>query len=227
MLGGFDFVGVLFADEDTLVDAFRTGAGVGWDEHDAHLSTRHANASSGPHYRGSLVQSWIRALDGVEARLRAGIAFAGFDYHEASIMAARKAAAEAGVADRVSFEVASAASFPGTYDLVCHFDCIHDMGDPVGAARHVNEVLTDDGTWLLVEPMAADTPEENHNPVGRVFFAGSTLLCTPSALAQNRPHALGKQVGEVRWRHLLGQTGFSHVRRAAGTPFNLVLEVRR
>jgi SAM-dependent methyltransferase len=249
MLGRFDFLGVLFADEDKLLDAFRTGAGVGWNEHDNRLYPATERVFR-PLYRGSLIQSWIPALDGVEARLRSGITvadvgcgfgtstiematafpnstFTGFDYHEASIVAARKAAAETGVSDRVTFEVAPATSFPGTYDLVCHFDCLHDMGDPIGAAQHVNAVLADSGTWLLVEPMAADTTEGNHNPVGRVFLASSTLLCTPAALAQNGPHALGNQVGEARWRDLLAQAGFSHVRRAAATPFNLILEVRR
>jgi SAM-dependent methyltransferase len=249
MLGGFDFVGVLFADEDKILDSFRTGAGVGWNEHDERLYPA-TERFFRPLYRGSLTQAWIPALDGVEAQLQAGIAvadvgcgfgtstigmansypastFIGFDYHEASIVAARKAAADAGVTDRVTFEVAGATDFPGTYDLVCHFDCLHDMGDPVGAATHVDDVLAADGTWLLVEPMAADTRADNHNPVGRVYFACSTMLCTPAALAQHGPHALGNQVGEARWRELLGEAGFSHVRRAAASPFNLVLEVRR
>jgi SAM-dependent methyltransferase len=248
MLGGFDLIGTFFADEGKILDAFRTGDGVGWHEHDASLFPA-CERFFRPLYLGSLVQEWIPALTGVEDRLGAGIAvadvgcglgtstialahaypnstFTGFDYHDVSIAAARKAAAEAGVGDRVTFEVASAADFPGQYDLVCFFDCLHDMGDPVGAAAHVRDALTEDGTWLLVEPMAGDTPEDGHNPVGRVYLAASTILCMPSALAQHGPHALGNQVGEERWRKLLGEAGLTHVRRAAESPFNLVLEVR-
>jgi len=248
MQGGFDMVGTYFADETKLTDAFRTGAGVGWHEHDSSLYPA-CERFFRPLYRGSLLSDWIPALDGVEDRLRTGIAvadvgcgfgtstielalaypastFTGFDYHDASIAAARKAAAEAGVADRVTFEVAGAADFPGTYDLVCHFDSLHDMGDPVGAARHTRQALAEGGTWLLVEPNAADTYDGAPNPIARVFYAGSTLLCTPSALAQNGPHALGNQVGEARWRPLLAEAGFTHLRRAAETPFNLVFELR-
>lgn len=248
MLGGFDLVATYFADEDTFVDAFRTGSGVGWHEHDPRLYPA-CERFFRPLYRGSLLQSWIPALDGVHDRLAVGIEvadigsgygtstvemalayprsrFTGFDYHDDSISAARKAATEAGVADRVRFEVASASEFPGTYDLVCHFDSLHDMGDPVGAATHVRQALRKGGTWLLVEPMAGDSTAANMHVVGRIYYAGSTLLCTPAALAQEGGHALGNQVGEARWRQLLGEADFSQVRRAASTPFNLILEVR-
>ncbi|MGE3288072.1 MAG: class I SAM-dependent methyltransferase [Pseudonocardia sp.] len=248
MLGGFDLVATYFADEEKFVDAFRTGSGVGWHEHDPRLYPA-CERFFRPLYRGSLLQSWIPALDGVHDRLTDGIEvadvgcgygtstvemalayprsrFTGFDYHDVSIAAARKAAADAGVAERVRFEIASAAQFPGDYDLVCHFDSLHDMGDPVAAAAHVRQALSDGGTWLLVEPMAGDSTAANMHLIGRIYYAGSALLCTPSALAQGGPLALGNQVGEARWRELLGEAGFGHVRRAASTPFNLILEVR-
>lgn len=248
MLGGFDLTATLFADQDKIVDAFRTGAGVGWHEHDPALFTA-TERFFRPLYNGNLVESWIPALDGVAERLADGAAvadvgcglgtstlvmaqafpnstFVGFDYHEASIAAAGEAAAAAGLADRVSFEVAAAKDFDGSYDLVCFFDALHDMGDPAGAAAHVRERLTPGGTWMLIEPMAGDRVEDNLNPVGRLFYAGSTMLCTPASLSQEVGLGLGAQAGELRLRKLLAETGFSHVRRAAETPFNLVLEVR-
>jgi hypothetical protein len=153
--------------------------------------------------------------------------FHGSDYHEGSIEAARRAAERAGVADRVTFEVASAKEFGGgPFDLVCVFDALHDMGDPVGAARHVRSQLTQDGTWMVVEPYANDTVEENLNPVGRVFYAGSTMLCTPASLSQEVGLALGAQAGQQRLTGVLREGGFGRVRRAAETPFNLVLEAR-
>ncbi len=152
----------------------------------------------------------------------------GFDYHEGSIEQARKRAAEAGVSDRVRFEVAPASGYPGEgYDLVTTFDCLHDMGDPVGAARHVHGSLADDGTWLLVEPFAEDRVEDNLNPVGRVYYGASTLLCTPASLSQEVGLALGAQAGESRLRDVVTSAGFSRFRRATETPFNLVLEARR
>ena len=153
--------------------------------------------------------------------------FVGTDYHEGSIEAARRAAERAGVADRVTFEVVGAprTSSGGPYDLVCVFDALHDMGDPVGAARHVRSQLADDGTWLVVEPFAGDAIEDNLNPVGRVFYAGSTMLCTPASLSQEVGLALGAQAGEQRLAEVLREGGFSRVRRTAETPFNLVLEV--
>ncbi len=194
--------------------------------------------------------SWIPALDGVEAKLTAGgrvadvgcglgsssvlIAQAyprttvvGSDYHAESIELARKKAAEAGVGDRVSFEVATAQTFTGTgYDLVTMFDALHDMGDPVGAARRVREALAPDGTWLLVEPYAADKVEDNFNPVGRLYYAGSTFLCVPNALSQPGGYALGAQAGEAAIRQVVTEAGFTRFRRAAETPFNLVYEIR-
>jgi len=153
--------------------------------------------------------------------------FTGFDYHEESIEQARERAATAGVSDRVRFETAPAAGYPGTgYALVTTFDCLHDMGDPVGAARHVHESLASDGTWLIVEPYAGDRVEDNLNPVGRVYYGASTLLCTPASLSQEVGLALGAQAGESRLRDVVTSGGFTRFRRAAETPFNLVLEAR-
>jgi SAM-dependent methyltransferase len=153
--------------------------------------------------------------------------FTGFDYHEGSIEQARERAQAAGLADRVRFDTAPAAAYPGTgYDLVTTFDCLHDMGDPVGAARHVHDSLAPDGTWLIVEPFAGDRVEDNLNPVGRVYYGASTLLCTPASLSQEVGLALGAQAGESRLRDVVTTGGFTHFRRAAETPFNLVLEAR-
>ena len=154
--------------------------------------------------------------------------FVGFDYHAPSIERARQRAAEAGVADRARFEVAKAKEYPGTnYDLVAFFDCLHDMGDPVGAAAHVHASLHPDGTWLLVEPFASDRAEENHTVLGRVFYSASTLICTPASLAQEVGLALGAQAGESRLREVVTAGGFTRFRRATQTPFNMVFEVRR
>jgi cyclopropane fatty-acyl-phospholipid synthase-like methyltransferase len=152
--------------------------------------------------------------------------FRGFDYHKLSVEAARERAKEAGVSDRVTFEVSAAKNFPGTYDLVAFFDCLHDMGDPVGAAAHVRRSLKPDGTWLLVEPFANDRVEDNLNAVGRVFYSASTLICTPASLSQEVGAALGAQAGESRIRQVVEQAGFARFRRATQTPFNLVYEVR-
>ncbi|WP_242472735.1 trans-aconitate 2-methyltransferase [Blastococcus sp. TML/M2B] len=203
-----------------------------------------------PGYVANLVSSWIPALDGVEDRLRAGADVAdigcghgsstlllaqaypesrvvGFDYHEPSIEQARKRAADAGLDGRVSFEVASAASFPGEgYDLVAVFDALHDMPDPLGAARHVREALADDGVFLLVEPFAGDRLEDNLNPVGRLFYGASTVICVAHSKSGEPGTALGAQAGEARLASLLGEAGFTRVRRATETPFNLVLDAR-
>jgi ubiquinone/menaquinone biosynthesis C-methylase UbiE len=197
-----------------------------------------------------LVPNWIPALDGVDAKLTAGARVAdvgcglgsstvllaeayprttvtGSDYHAESIALARKKAADAGVGDRVGFEVASAQAFAGAdYDLVMMFDCLHDMGDPLGAARQVRQALAPDGTWLLVEPFAADTVEDTFNPVGRLYYSGSTFLCVPNGLSQPGGYALGAQAGEAAIRRLTAEAGFTRFRRAAQTPFNLVYEVR-
>jgi SAM-dependent methyltransferase len=247
VIGGFQAMTAATRIVPRAVEAFRSGAGIGWHEHDADLF-QGTERFFRPGYGANLVQSWIPALEGVDAKLRAGATvadvgcgfgastiimaraypastFRGFDYHQGSIDAARKAASEAGVGDRVSFEVASAKDYPGTgYDLVCHFDCLHDMGDPVGAAAHTHRSLAADGTWLLVEPFAGDDVNDNLNPIGRVFYAASTLICTPASLSQEVGAALGAQAGEARLREVATAAGFSTFRRATETPFNLVLE---
>jgi len=234
--------------EPKVAAAFRTGAGVGWHEHDPQLFEG-VERFFRPGYNANLVNTWIPALEGVEAKLTAGARvadvgcghgastiimakafprsiFVGFDYHRASIERARERAAAAGVSERVHFEVASAKNYPGIYDLVACFDCLHDMGDPVGAATHVRQSLKADGTWLLVEPRAGDHTEDNLNPVGRLFYSVSTLVCTQASLAQEVGAALGAQAGEARLRDVVTCAGFTHFRRATETPFNLVFEAR-
>ena len=249
ILGVYDSIASLYADEDQILEAFRSGRGMGWHEHD-HRLFRGTERFFRPGYRGNLVSEWIPALDGVEAKLERGAKvadvgcghgastiimaeafpnsqFVGFDYHEASIERAEEAAAEAGVGDRISFEVAAAKDYPGSgYDLVCVFDCLHDMGDPVGAAAHVRQTLDGDGTWMIVEPFANDRVEENLNPVGRIFYGASTVICTPASLAQEVGLALGAQAGQARLTEVLSEGGFTRVRRATETPFNLILEAR-
>lgn len=237
-------------DEERLGrDAVRTGAGVGWHEHHGDLFSGTERLFK-PGYVANLVTSWIPALDGVEAKLRAGARVAdigcghgastvvlaqaypsstvtGFDYHLASVETARRRAEEAGVGDRASFEVASAAEFGGDgYDLVCVFDALHDMGDPVSAARNVRARLADDGTFLIVEPMAGERLEDNLNLVGRIFYSAGLFICLAHAKAQGGAHELGPQVPEATWRELLAEAGFSRFRRAAETPFNRVFEAR-
>jgi SAM-dependent methyltransferase len=249
ILGVFESIASLYADEDQILEAFRSGNGMGWHEHD-HRLFRGTERFFRPGYRANLVAEWIPALQGVQEKLERGAKvadvgcghgastvimagafpnseFFGFDYHDASIDHARDAADEAGVGDRIKFEVASAKEFPGEgYDLVCVFDCLHDMGDPVGASAHVLQSLKSDGTWMIVEPFANDRVEENLNPVGRVFYAASTVICTPASLSQEVGLALGAQAGEARLTEVLKQGGFTRVRRATETPFNLVLEAR-
>ena len=249
ILGVYDSIASLYADEDRILESFRTGEGMGWHEHD-HRLFRGTERFFRPGYRAHLVAEWIPALEGVQEKLEQGAKvadvgcghgastiilaqafpnseFHGFDYHEASIERAREAAEEAGVADRITFEVASAKEYPGQgYDLVCVFDCLHDMGDPVGASAHVLETLAPDGTWMIVEPFANDQVEENLNPVGRVFYGASTVICTPASLSQEVGLALGAQAGEGRLTTVIQQGGFTRVRRATETPFNLVLEAR-
>ena len=248
VLGGFQGMTAAMRAEPRVAEAFRTGQGVGWHEHDPQLFVG-VERFFRPGYNSNLVSSWIPALDGVEAKLRAGVrvadigcghgastiimakafprsTFVGFDYHRASIERARERAAAAGVSNRVSFEVATAKDYPGTYDLAACFDCLHDMGDPVGGAKHVRQSLVPDGTWLLVEPRAADRTEDNLNPVGRLFYSVSTLVCTQASLAQEVGAALGAQAGEARLREVVTCAGFTRFRRATETPFNLVFEVR-
>jgi ubiquinone/menaquinone biosynthesis C-methylase UbiE len=235
--------------EPQITEAFRTGAGVAWGEHDDDVFVG-VDAFYRPGYVADLVPTWIPALEGVHDKLTAGARVAdvgcglgstsvliaeayprttviGSDPHAASIDLARKKAADAGVAERVDFQVASAQSFSGgDYDLVTMFDCLHDMGDPLGAARRVREALTPEGTWLLVEPFAGESLEDNLNPVGRLYYAGSMFLCLPNAMSQEGGYALGAQAGESAIRELVTEAGFTRFRRAAESPFNLVYEIR-
>ena len=245
--GAFQVIAATFMAEPKMEQRFRSGKGLGWAEHD-HRLFEGTERFFRPNYAGNLVNSWIPALDGVEARLKAGAkvadvgcgfgsstilmakaypksTFVGFDYHKPSIIAARKRAKEAGVKN-IAFTVAKSTDYPGTsYDFVAHFDCLHDMGDPVGAARHVRETLKKDGTWMIIEPFANDKVEENLNPIGRVFYAASTMICVPASLAYKGP-ALGAQAGEARLRNVVTNGGFTRFRRATQTPFNLVLEAK-
>jgi SAM-dependent methyltransferase len=236
-------------DSPRIADAARGGEGVGWHEHN-HDVFDGCERFFRPGYNAELVPSWLPALDGVVGKLEAGgkvadigcghgsstilmaqafprSSFVGSDYHEGSIETARRRALEAGVADRVSFETAAAASAHGEgYDLVTMFDCLHDMGDPVGAASQVRQMLAPDGTWMIVEPMAGDSVEDNLNPVGRAYYGFSTFLCTPASLSQEVGLALGAQAGETRIGEVVAEGGFSRFRRAAETSFNLVFEAR-
>jgi len=249
MAGGFHSAVAVFQVLDRMESAFRTGEGVGWHEHDHRLFCG-VERFFAPAYREHLVADWIPALEGVQKKLESGAriadvgcghglstillakafprsTFFGFDCHEESIERARQSAGDAGVGDRTRFEVASADSFPGSgYDLVAMFDCLHDMGDPVGAARRARQCLAPDGTLMLVEPLAGDSVEDNLNPVGRAYYGFSTVVCTPASLSQPGRRGLGGQAGEARLRGVLGEAGFTRVRRATQTPVNLVLEAR-
>ncbi len=244
--GAFHIVSAIMKDEPKLVEAFRTGDGVGWDEHDVSLFEG-TEKFFRPNYAANLASSWIPALDGVDQKLKAGgrvadvgcghgastilmaqaypnSQFVGFDYHGPSVGWARRVAARAGVKN-ATFEVATAKDFHGAkYDFVAFFDCLHDMGDPQGAARHVLEMLNPGGTWMIVEPFAHDQLEKNLNPVGRLFYAASTMICTPASRAQEVGACLGAQAGEARMREVVTGAGFKKFRRAAETPFNLVYE---
>jgi SAM-dependent methyltransferase len=247
--GAFQLACATVRDEPRIAEAFRSGEGVGWHEHNPDVFTG-CERFFRPGYAANLASAWIPALDGVEAKLKAGArvadvgcghgastvlmarawpssTFVGFDYHADSIEQARKRAADAGVEDRCRFEVALARDYPGAgYDLVATFDSLHDMGDPVGAAEHVLGSLAPDGTWMIVEPAAGDRVEDNLNPVGRAYYGFSTLLCVPHSLSQEVGAALGAQAGEPGIRQVVTTAGFSRFRRAAETPFNLVFEAR-
>jgi SAM-dependent methyltransferase len=248
VLGGFQAMTAAMRAAPKVTEAFRTGRGVGWHEHDADLFVG-TERFFRPGYNAHLVSEWIPALDGVKAKLEAGAhvadvgcghgastiimaqafprsTFVGFDYHEASIEKANARAAAAGLSNRIRFARASAKDFEGQYDLVTCFDCLHDMGDPAGAAAHIRRTLKPEGTWLLVEPFAGDRVEDNLNPLGRLFYSVSTLVCTQASLAQEVGTALGAQAGEARLRDLITGAGFSRFRRATATPFNLVFEVK-
>ena len=246
--GAFEILSAVIKDEPKVLEAFRTGEGVGWDERDTALFEG-TERFFRPNYAANLCRSWIPALDGVEEKLNRGARvadvgcghgastilmakaypkseFVGFDYHGPSVGHARRTAARSGLSN-VSFSVATAKDFHGsTYDLVTFFDCLHDMGDPVGAARHVREKINGDSIWMIVEPFAHDRLEENLNPVGRVFYAASTMICTPASRAQEVGLCLGAQAGEAKIAEVVRAGGFSRFRRAAETPFNIVYEAR-
>ena len=247
--GAFQIAVAQFKAIPKMTQAFRTGLGLGWHEHDVSLF-HGTERFLRPGYVANLVAGWIPALDGIEARLKAGAKvadvgcghgastiimaqaypaseFIGFDYHEPSIAHARETAKKAGLGERVRFEVASAKTYPGKdYDLVTVFDCLHDMGDPVGASAHVKQSLRKDGSWMIVEPFANDRLEDNLNPVGRIVYAASTFICTPASRSQEVGACLGAQAGEERLRGVVSEGGFSKFRRAAQTPFNLIFEAR-
>ena len=236
-------------DSPQVTEAARTGAGVGWHEHNQHVHDG-CERFFRPGYNANLIDAWLPALDGVVAKLQEGArvadvgcghgastilmaqafpdsTFVGSDYHAGSIETARRRAAQSGAGDRIRFEVEPASAYSGEgYDLVTMFDCLHDMGDPVGAARHVLDTLAPDGTWMIVEPAAGDRVEDNLNPIGRAYYGFSTLLCTPASLSQDVGLALGAQAGEARLREVVTAGGFARFRRATETPFNLVLEAR-
>jgi SAM-dependent methyltransferase len=236
-------------DSPRITEAAKTGTGIGWHDH-VNDVFEGCERFFRPSYNASLVSAWLPALDGVVAKLERGASvadvgcghgastilmaqafphstFVGSDYHEGSVATARERAVQAGVSDRVHFETAPASSYSGTgYDLVTMFDCLHDMGDPVGAARHVGSSLAQDGTWLIVEPAAGDRVEDNFNPVGRAYYGFSTLLCTPASLSQEVGLALGAQAGEARIRDVVSTAGLTRFRRVSETPFNLVYEAR-
>lgn len=240
----------LFLDKDKTIAAMRGNGAMSWGDHHPCLFTA-TEKFFRPGYKANLVASWLPALDGVTAKLEAGAkvadvgcghgastiilaqaypnsTFHGYDFHAPSITAARERAADSGVSDRITFSQASAKDYTDEgFDLICFFDCLHDMGDPVGAARHAYETLADDGTVLLVEPFAGDRLEDNCNPVGRMYYAASTAICTPNSLSQEVGRALGAQAGEAQLRQVFTEAGFTHFRRATETPFNLIFEAKK
>lgn len=249
IVGGFQIISSVFKDQHKVTEAFRSGTGLGWHEHHSALfeGTERFFRSS---YAAHLIGSWIPSLQGVEEKLKKGAKvadvgcghgsstiimaeaypksqFVGYDYHQASIEKARQKAWRARVSERAQFQVSTAKEFPTDgYDLVTMFDCLHDMGDPIGAAKHVLQALKPDGTWLIVEPFAHDDMQSNLNPIGRVYYSASTMICTPASRAQEVGMALGAQAGEKRIREVVLAGGFKEFRRAAETPFNIVYEAR-
>ncbi len=249
LAGGYSGIVSAYVDNELFVNAFRTGEGVGWHQHDPRLFLG-TERFFRPGYKGFLTTEWIPALEGVEAKLQRGgkvadigcghgastilmaqtypnSQFVGYDYHAGSIDVARKRAAEAGVSDRARFETASAKDYATDgYDLIAFFDCLHDMGDPVGAAVHARRALAPEGTVMLVEPFAGDHPEDNHNPLGRAFYGLSTVICTPASRAQEVGLALGAQAGEPAMREVFEQAGFGTFQRATQSPTNIIYEAR-
>jgi 2-polyprenyl-3-methyl-5-hydroxy-6-metoxy-1,4-benzoquinol methylase len=248
MPGGFQAIASMGLDESKVAKSFKTGKGVDWGQHHEILFEG-TERFFRPGYNANLLSSWIPALEGVKEKLERGAlvadvgcghgsstvlmakafpnsTFIGFDYHKPSIQIAAKRAREAGVSKNAKFQVAKSTNFPGkNYDLVACFDCLHDMSDPEGAAKQIRKRLKPDGTWMIVEPNAKDDPEENYNPIGRVFYSASTMICVGVSLAHGGP-ALGAQAGEARLKEVVLRGGFSRFRRATETPFNIVLEAR-
>ncbi len=249
MHGGFELMQALLEARPKVEAAFKSGGGVAWGDHGTCMFCAVARFFR-PGYHNNLVSAWLPALDGAVAKLESGARvadvgcghgwstvlmakafpkaqFVGYDFHPSSIEAATKHAAEHGVAANCRFEVGTAKDYPGTgFDLVTCFDCLHDMGDPTGAAAHVRRSLKQDGSWMIVEPMAGDRLEDNLNPVGRLYYAGSTMICVPTSLSQEVGAALGAQAGEGKLREVITAGGFKSVRRATETPFNMILEAR-
>jgi 2-polyprenyl-3-methyl-5-hydroxy-6-metoxy-1,4-benzoquinol methylase len=247
--GAFQVALAAVKAEELLTERFKTGKGLGWHEHH-HELFEGTERFFRPGYAANLVATWIPSLEGVDQKLKSGgrvadigcglgastilmaksypkSEFVGFDYHDKSIESAKQRAKDAGVSDRIRFEVAKAKDYPGKdYDFVTFFDCLHDMGDPAGASAHVRSTLKKDGTWMIVEPNAGDKLEDNLNPIGRAFYGASTLLCTPASLDQEVGLALGAQAGEKRLREVVTGGGFTRFRRATQTPFNLIFEAR-
>ncbi len=250
MHGAFQIAQAAIADEPHITESFKTGKGFGWHEHDVRLFEG-TERFFRPSYNAHLLSEWIPACEGVEAKLQRGAkvadigcglgastilmakaypnsTFYGFDYHPGSIEKAKERAKAAGVADRIVFQTATAKDFPGEdYDFIAFFDCLHDMGDPAGAAAAIRKRLAPQGTWMVVEPFAGDRLEDNLTPVGRIYYAASTLLCVPASLSQEVGAALGAQAGEARIRAIAEEGGFTRFRRATETPFNIVYEIRR
>ena len=249
LAGAFDLAAAMIEGEPKVENAFRTGAGVRWGDTAGCLFCA-TGAFFRPGYVNNIVQNWLPALEGVEEKLKAGAKvadigcgvgfstilmaeafpasrFIGYDFHEASVEEARRHAEDHGLSEVVSFEAANVKEIDeGEFDLVTAFDCLHDMGDPRGCARHMRHILKDDGTWLIVEPIAGDQPADNLNPVGRLYYNASTMICVPTSLDQEVGEALGAQAGEARLTEVIRGGGFSHVRRATEGPFNMVLEAR-
>jgi SAM-dependent methyltransferase len=247
VMGGYQIMISLFADSEKVIEAMRTGKGLGWGDHNRDLFEGTERFFK-PNYVANLVSGWIPALDGAEARLRQGAkvadvgcghgvstilmakaypnsTFVGFDFHRPSIEWAQEQAKKEGVSANCRFEVADSTDYPGEYDFVAFFDCFHDMGDPSGAARHVKQTLKRDGTWMIVEPFANENVEDNLNPVGRIFYSASATVCVPASLNDNGP-ALGAQAPDTKYAEMMSAAGFTRFRRATQTPFNRVFEVR-